>query len=129
MIKASPLVGVVTGIAAFSAVAFVMLSNSSQYVSVAEATKSKDDNLYLKGNLVKESLKVDVNNALIEFTILDEKGDSMRIVHSGLPPANMGEATEVVAVGGMSGDHFKSKKLLTKCPSKYEEGEQAQPAN
>ncbi len=130
MIKANPLVGVVIGVAAFSAVAFVMLSNSSRYVSVAEARQTSENNLHLKGELVKESLKVDISNATIAFTLKDENGDAMNVIHHGLPPANMGEATEVVAVGGMSGDHFQSNKLLTKCPSKYnEEDKKNLPAN
>jgi cytochrome c-type biogenesis protein CcmE len=130
MIKASPFIGVITGVTAFSAVAFVMLSNSSRYVSISEARKTTENNLHLKGNLVKESLQVDVSNAIINFTIKDENGDAMNVVHHGLPPANMGEATEVVAVGGMVGDHFESNKLLTKCPSKYnEEQKRTLPAN
>jgi len=35
-------------------------------------------------------------------------------------PQNMGEATKVVAIGGMKDGKFVSDQLLVKCPSKYE---------
>ncbi|MFM9871965.1 MAG: cytochrome c maturation protein CcmE [Fimbriimonadaceae bacterium] len=122
MIKANPFIGVIAGVTAFSAVAFVMLSNSSQFVTVAQARKLKDaNNLHLPGSLVKDSLKVDVNNAMIQFQLLDDNNEKIEVIHHGLPPANMADATRVVVVGGIKGDHFESNKLLTKCPSKYEE--------
>lgn len=122
MIKANPFIGAVAGVTAFSAIAFVMLSNSSQFVTVAQAKKLKDaNNLHLPGSLVKDSLKVDVNNATIEFQLLDDSNEKINVIHRGLPPANMKDATRVVVVGGINGDRFESNKLLTKCPSKYEE--------
>lgn len=120
MVAFKPLAGVVAGVAALSVAAFVMLSNASPYVTVAEARSSKLSDMHLQGNLVKESLKIDTAGSLIRFTVVDDQGEKMDVVHHGLPPANMGEATRVVVVGGMKDGHFESHKLLTKCPSKYE---------
>lgn len=128
MFKAKPFVGVVAGVSAFSIIAFVMLSNSSSYVTIAQAKTAQGDSNHLSGDLVKDSVQVDSNNALITFDIVDESGDTMKVVHHGLPPANMGEATSVVVVGGYNGDHFESTKLLTKCPSKYESDEKTKPS-
>ena len=123
MFKAKPFVGVVAGVTAFAAIAFVMLSNASPYVTVAQAKSAKGDNNHLQGDLVKESVRVDTANAKVSFALIDDHGDRMEVIHHGLPPANMGEATRVVVVGGVQGDKFESKKLLTKCPSKYESEE------
>lgn len=128
MVAFKPIAGVVAGVAALAIAAFVMLSNASPYVTVAQARTSKLTDMHLQGNLVKESLRVDSANALIRFTIVDDLGEKMDVVHHGLPPANMGEATRVVVVGGMKDGHFESHKLLTKCPSKYESDGKPKPA-
>jgi cytochrome c-type biogenesis protein CcmE len=44
----------------------------------------------------------------------------MNVIYSGPPPSNMGEATQVVAVGGMKDGVFRAHQLNLKCPSKYE---------
>jgi cytochrome c-type biogenesis protein CcmE len=116
----NPVTKIAAVVAGIAAIAFVLLGNSSPYVSVAQAKTMKANNLHLQGDLVKDSIRTDAANATVSFTLIDKAGDKMNVIHQGMPPANMGEATMVVAVGGMKGDHFESTKLLTKCPSKYE---------
>ncbi|MBX3114417.1 MAG: cytochrome c maturation protein CcmE [Fimbriimonadaceae bacterium] len=120
MMKSGSPLGIVAGIAAISGIAFLMLSNASPYVSVKEALNHKGNNLHLQGDLVKESIQVSLNRQETRFTIVDDAGDKMNVVHAGLPPSNMGDATRVVVVGGMANGEFSSHKLITKCPSKYE---------
>jgi cytochrome c-type biogenesis protein CcmE len=120
MSNAKSLVGIVAGVIALSTVAFVMLSNASPYVTVAEAKKTDADNLHIQGDLLKETVQVDINKQKVRFAMRDDNGDTVNVLFHGLPPANMGEATRVVAVGGMKGETFESHKILTKCPSKYE---------
>jgi len=123
MMKSGSPFGIVAGIAAVSGIAFLMLSNASPYVTVKQAKTHKGNNLHLQGDLVKESVKVDVNRQQTRFVVIDDEGERMTVLHSGLPPANMGDATRVVVVGGMKGTEFSSHKLITKCPSKYESEE------
>ena len=78
------------------------------------------DNIHLYGSLDHGSIVSNPEARQVRFTIKDDKGESMSVIYHGFPPANMGDATEVVAVGGMKGENFESHKLLLKCPSKYE---------
>ncbi|MCB0826654.1 MAG: cytochrome c maturation protein CcmE [Armatimonadetes bacterium] len=114
------LAGIGAGVAALAAIIFVFLSNASPYATVSEAKSMEGDNIHLYGSLVHESVVASPEARQVRFTIKDDKGESMNVIYHGFPPANMGEATEVVAVGGMKGENFESHKLLLKCPSKYE---------
>ena len=118
--KIRPLLGAAVSVSVLCGVAMMMLSNASPYVTAAQAKTTKGNNLHLQGDLIKESVKVDHQNMQVSFTIKDDDGQTLDVVHKGLPPANMGDATRVVAVGGMQGGTFTSHKLITKCPSKYE---------
>lgn len=111
-------------VVALSATVFAFLSNASPYVTVAQAQASKADNLHVAGDIDKTTLQVSNTVRECTFMITDESGDSLKI-HSTDVPANMGEATKVVAIGGMDGEIFKARKLLLKCPSKYESEKEA----
>lgn len=118
---------VVTGIVATVAMVGVLtafIGNSSPYVTVAEAKQSKGDGLHLAGSLVKQSVQMSPTTGEIRFSLKDKDGAVANVLYKGSTPGNLMEATKVVAIGGMQGDEFVSRKLLIKCPSKYE-GEQA----
>lgn len=111
---------VIVALVAVSAIVVAFLQNASPYVTVAQAQQIQGDNLHLAGDILKETMKSDMTKGLITFDIRDEKGDVCTVVYKGMPPANMGEATKVVAIGGMKDGKFHSEKMLVKCPSKYE---------
>ncbi len=117
--------GIALGVAVLAGAGFLMLSNASPYVTAAQAKTMRGDNLHMQGDLVKGTVKVDMANQVTRFTMRDEVGESVEVVHRGLPPSNMGDATQIVVVGGMKGEAFESSKLITKCPSKYEGEEKA----
>ena len=100
------------------AVVFAFVKNSSPYVTVAQAKESREQSVHLAGDIDKSS--VSFGGGSVTFTIKDEDGAVANIVYNGPPPANMGEATKVVAIGTMKGDVFEAERLLLKCPSKYE---------
>lgn len=118
--KLGTLISIVVATLAVSGMVIAFLSNASPYVSVAEAKASTGDDLHLAGDLDKATLETDVRAREVRFTLKDEKGESMPVVYSGAPIANMGEATKVVAVGKCENGVFKAHRLLVKCPSKYE---------
>lgn len=115
--------GIALGVAVLAGAAFLMLSNASPYVTAAQAKTMRGENLHMQGDLVKGTVKVDMVNQVTRFQMRDETGEPVSVVHHGLPPSNMGDATKIVVVGGMKGEAFESNKLITKCPSKYESGE------
>jgi len=96
------------------------LTNASPYVTIAEAKVSRGDNLHLAGDLDKSTIRNVISKSEVHFTLKDEKGEIVQVVYHGPAPANLGEATKVVAVGGMKDGAFHASKLLIKCPSKYE---------
>lgn len=106
-------------VAALCGVCFAFLSNASPYVTIEQAKASKQDNLHVGGDLVRSSVDIQTLQRRCVFVMKDPSGDSLTVVSSDIP-SNMGEATKVVAVGKMNGDHFAAHKLLLKCPSKYE---------
>lgn len=96
------------------------LSNASPYVSIAEAKAKPGDNQHLSGDIVSGSVKTDLRAGVVRFQVKDQEGQTADVLYQGPPPANMGSATKVVAVGGMKEGVFHTKKLILKCPSKYE---------
>lgn len=116
--KAGTIATVVLTVVGLSAVVFAFVKNSSPYVTVAQAKESDRSSVHLSGNIDKST--VSVGKGTVSFTITDEEGAVAHVVYSGPPPANMGDATKVVAIGAMKGDVFEANKLLLKCPSKYE---------
>lgn len=99
---------------------FAFLGNASPYVTVREAQASKREGVHLAGDIVPGTLSTDRASMQVRFQLKDENGDTTWVLYKGLPPANMGDATKVVAIGKVEGDDFVCKKMLLKCPSKYE---------
>lgn len=118
--SAKVLTGAVFSVAALSAVTFFFLSNASPYVNVEQAQRTPGNNLHLAGDMDRNTLEVNPQRRTVRFDLIDQDKKRVRVLYEGYPPANMGQATQVVAVGRMENGEFKSHKLLLKCPSKYE---------
>ncbi len=118
-------IALILSIVGFSAVVFSFAKNASPYVTVAQAKSVKTGEVHLKGFMDQESLSINSSDSTLKFILEDEVGERITVVHTGIPPSNMNEASEVVAVGTMEGDVFVANKLMLKCPSKYE-GESAE---
>jgi len=114
------IVAVLLSVVGLTAVVFAFMSNASPYVTVREARVRKGDNMHLSGDIVPGTLRSDVRAGVVSFDVKDEEGQTAKVLYQGPPPANMGTATKVVAIGGMKDGVFHSEKLLLKCPSKYE---------
>ncbi|HVT13016.1 MAG TPA: cytochrome c maturation protein CcmE [Fimbriimonadaceae bacterium] len=104
---------------ALAGVVYAFIANSSPYVTVAQARASTADNLHVAGDIIRDTVHQDLANRTLTFDMKDETG-TVKVVYTGTPPQNMGEANKVVAEGGMKDGVFLSDKILVKCPSKYE---------
>lgn len=109
-------------VVALTGALFAFLANSSPYVTVAQAKTSQGDSLYLAGDIHKDTVQINPAQRECSFVIEDENGETIQVVATGVP-ANLGEATQAVAVGKVEGDVFKAHTLKLKCPSKYESEE------
>ncbi len=91
------------------------------YVTIAEA-RATQSGVQVKGLLDKTSAPAQVGNEFT-FSLQDEAtGEVMRVKFDGVKPDQFDEAYHVVAVGkyDAADEAFHAKKLLIKCPSKYE---------
>ena len=106
----------------FVAYAGMNLAESvTPYVSIAEA-RTSTNNVQVKGLLDKNFAPVQTCDEFT-FNLLDEEtGETMRVKFDGIKPDQFDEAYHIVAVGKFeaSDESFHAKKLLIKCPSKYE---------
>lgn len=118
--KTKAIVALVLTLFGLAAMIGAFLTNASPYVTIAEAKSIKGDNLHLAGDLDKSTIRNVISKQEVHFSLRDEKGEVIQVVYHGPAPANLGEATKVVAVGGMKEGSFHASKLLIKCPSKYE---------
>ena len=91
------------------------------YVSIAEA-RSSANSVQVKGLLDKTFVPQQTCDEFT-FSLQDEDtGETLRVKFDGVKPDQFDEAYHIVAVGKFdsSDDSFHAKKLLIKCPSKYE---------
>ena len=106
----------------FVAYAGLNLAESvTPYVTIAEA-RASTNSVQVKGLLDKNFVPQQTCDEFT-FSLLDENsGETLRVKFDGVKPDQFDEAYHVVAVGKFdsSDDSFHAKKLLIKCPSKYE---------
>ena len=106
----------------FVAYAGLNLAESvTPYVSIAEA-RSSANAVQVKGLLDKNFVPQQTCDEFT-FSLQDEDtGETLRVKFDGVKPDQFDEAYHIVAVGKFdsSDDSFHAKKLLIKCPSKYE---------
>lgn len=119
MQKGAVVTMVVAGLAMVGVV-YAFVANASPYVTIAQAKTAKGGDFHVVGDLDKRSLHTDVARRVMTFDMSDDHGDKMHVLYTGEPPANMGDAVRIVAVGQAENGVFNAHKLEFKCPSKYE---------
>lgn len=100
---------------------FNLAENVTPYVSIAEA-RATSNGVQVKGLLDKNFEPVQTCDEF-NFSLQDETtGETMRVKFDGIKPDQFDEAYHIVAIGkyDVTDETFHAKKLLIKCPSKYE---------
>jgi len=100
---------------------FNLAESVTPYVGIAEA-RASSNSVQVKGLLDKN---FEPQQTCDEFTfgLQDETtGETLRVKFDGIKPDQFDDAYHIVAVGKYNAaeDSFHAKKLLIKCPSKYE---------
>ncbi|TSA27454.1 MAG: cytochrome c maturation protein CcmE [Bacteroidetes bacterium] len=99
------------------------ISDSSTYVTFAEAAKRPDKEFHVIGTLSPgKELIYDAENNPNEFIfyMLDQDGAERKIVYRNAKPQDFERSEQVVIIGLVVNDTvFEAKSLLLKCPSKY----------
>ena len=92
------------------------------YVSIHEA-QSSSSTVQVKGKLQKDADKLYYDDSgQLHFSITDEHGDQLLICCTGSIPENFTHAEDIIVIGKYKKGMFQAEKILTKCPSKYEKG-------
>ncbi|HSV95977.1 MAG TPA: cytochrome c maturation protein CcmE [Spirochaetota bacterium] len=117
--NAKRIVGVLIVAACVTIAAFSMSGMLTPYVSFADAMKS-GEYVQIIGARPK-SAPVEYSGGSFAFTLRDEDGASLRVVHRGVKAQNFEHADKIVALGTYDAPSgiFVADRLLVKCPSKY----------
>lgn len=100
---------------------FNLAKSVTPYVSIAEA-RSSSNGVQVKGLLDKNFAPLQTGDKF-KFSLQDEAtGETMPVEFDGFKPDQFDEAYHIVAIGKYAAEDetFHAKKLLIKCPSKYE---------
>ncbi len=114
------------GAAALGGVIFAFSQGASPYADVAQARKMSGRTVHLPGSIDQASVSF-MGGQGVSFDLVDESQARIPVKFHGAPPANLNEASQVVAIGAVnSAGVMEAEKLLVKCPSKYEAEKAAQ---
>lgn len=100
-----------------------MLSETSNVFSSYtnfEAAKASQTDVHVVGEWVmREQTEQQVDGFI--FYLKDSTNYVQQVVYNDPKPVNFESAEKVVVIGRYEGEIFRAKKILMKCPSKYEE--------
>ncbi len=90
------------------------------YVSIAEA-RAASRTVQVHGYM-RETLGYD-DAGRWRFVLVDDRGDVLTVACEQVPPAGLEGAAGLVAIGryDASANLFRATRLLSECPSKYQE--------
>ncbi len=108
---------VVAAFAVFAVGAF--RSALTPYVTFAEATQ-RGGSVQVSGTADKKTAAIDAESGVFRFDLTDRAGQTMPVQFAGSPPGNFDDAESVVVVGTLHDGVFEARKILVKCPSKYQ---------
>lgn len=104
-------------------------ANSTLYemtvANIATASPDKQQAARLSGKVTKTENTTVAGNPAVRFLIEDEinKENALWVLYRGSVPDTFKAGSEVIIEGGYdkNSQEFNAKKLMTKCPSKYEQ--------
>ena len=117
--KTAHIVGLLVILAFLGLGATAFKKTLTPYVSFAEA-RAAGKSVQVAGRRTNAPTRYDEKNHTFEFTIEDDRGDSMKVVFHGVKPGAFDQAKQIVAIGEYRDGAFHANKLLIKCPSKYQ---------
>lgn len=122
------------GIVVIALAIFIMISttgDASTYMSFSEAREmansGEDKRIHVVGTLKKDThenvVGVETSDDMLSFSFLmvDNNQREQRVIFNEPMPADFLRSEQVVVVGSYSNQTFLAKKILMKCPSKYQE--------
>ncbi|KAB7725222.1 cytochrome c maturation protein CcmE [Rudanella paleaurantiibacter] len=130
--KLSHIVGLVV-IAVAIGIIVATAGDASVYVTFGKAVEmarsGDEDMVHVVGDLRKDTkgyvldtwYKPEVDPNHFEFILTDDDKKAMKVIYGAPKPQDFGKAERVVIIGNMEENHFRCKKILLTCPSKYQD--------
>lgn len=126
--KKSHIIGIVLIAVAIAAI-FSTMTESSTYADFQEAINQQGKEFHVVGKLNKEKafeFNPMKNANLFSFYMMDNKGKEMQVNFNGTKPEDFEKSEQIVVIGKVNENgYFVCSKILMKCPSKYENPEDA----
>ena len=125
-------IALLVGMAIVVAVIVASYSETSETVTFKYAEEHPNKDFYVTGDLMKDMpVEYDpVKDAnYFSFFLKDKDGEIRKVVAYEPKLQDFERATEITMMGSAEEDHFHAKKVMPKCPSKYEEEAENQKAN
>lgn len=105
------------------------VSDSSTYSNFTEAMENPGKEYHVVGQLNKEaemSYNPEVDANLFSFSMFDNDSVEQRVHFAGSKPQDFERSEQIVLVGKYENDSFQASKILMKCPSKYNDGQEGE---
>jgi cytochrome c-type biogenesis protein CcmE len=101
------------------------IADSSTYSDFKEASENPDMEFMVVGtlNLEKEMSYNPETSPYFSFYLVDGKGLEEEVKFIGSKPQDFERSDQVVITGMYQDDSFVASKILMKCPSKYNNGD------
>lgn len=126
--KKTHIIGILVIAVAIGAI-LATVSDSSTYASFNQAVANPGSEYHVVGKLNKEKEMVydpEVSTNLFTFYMTDNEGTETKVHFKGSKPQDFEKSEQVVLIGNYNGQVFVAEKILMKCPSKYNDGKQAE---
>lgn len=104
------------------------VAESSTYATFSKAGLKDGKIFHVAGKLNKEKERVynpHENANLFSFYMTDSDGNEKKVLLNSAPPQDFEMSEQIVVIGKMRGDEFLASSILMKCPSKYNNPEDA----
>jgi len=124
--KKGHLIGIIVIAIAIGAI-IGTIQDSSTYASFAEAKAYPENTFHVIGVLNKDKeLKYDPTQDAnyFSFYVIDNQGMEQKVVFNGAKPQDFERSEQIVIMGKMNEEIFTCSKILMKCPSKYNNGQE-----
>ena len=128
--KKSHIVGLLV-IAVAIAIIISTAGDASSYVTFDKAYEMSSVgnkvSIHVVGDLKKDfrgeitGLETAPDNLSFSFLLIDENKKEQKVYYNEPMPPDFLRSEKVVVIGSYQGDQFIAKKILLKCPSKYQE--------
>ena len=98
----------------------INLSNNLSSYSDFETARKSGKQVHVPGEWVNRDQAVETDNSF-QFFVKDSLNNVEKVFYYDPKPNNFDQADKVVLIGGYKKEGFVADRIVTKCPSKYNE--------